>query len=209
MHGGTSRNGRSYTLAVSGLYSSSWKSSFSNTTAPSLVATLLPTSKALSSVMLRWPCRISFSRFCTPAGDALALGLDRLLLRLGIEGKVVARRRGRHPLLDRKAQPGARLLVGLDGVGQAQQGARVEQVNRGGKRRDRIVAPGGVGKAPVGGGLDGRRPGATARWRRPDTVRAARATCPRDNEKCGVFHLPAGPRRIPIDWNDSSALLHP
>ena len=62
MHGGTNSNGRSYTLAVSGLYSISWNSSFSNTTAPSVVATLRPTSKTLSSVCDTWPCWMSCHR---------------------------------------------------------------------------------------------------------------------------------------------------
>ena len=66
MQGGTSRNGRSCTLAVSGLYSISWNSSFSNTTAPSVVATLRPTSNRLSSVIDTWPCRMSCSMFFTP-----------------------------------------------------------------------------------------------------------------------------------------------
>ena len=58
--------GRSYTLAVSGLYSSSWNSSFSNTTAPSVVATLRPTSKRLSSVIEICPWPRSCSRLATP-----------------------------------------------------------------------------------------------------------------------------------------------
>ena len=66
MQGGTSRNGRSYTLAVRGLYSISWNSSFSKTMAPSVVATLRPTSNRLSSVIDTWPSLMSFSRFCIP-----------------------------------------------------------------------------------------------------------------------------------------------
>ncbi len=66
MQGGTTRNGRSYTLAVVGLYSISWIRSFWNTTAPSVVATLRPTSNWLSSVIETWPCWMSCSRFCRP-----------------------------------------------------------------------------------------------------------------------------------------------
>ena len=66
MHGGTNNIGSACTLAVSGLYSISWNSSFSNTTAPSLVATLRPTSKPLSSVCDMWPCSMSFHSSCMP-----------------------------------------------------------------------------------------------------------------------------------------------
>jgi hypothetical protein len=66
MQGGTTRKGRSYTLEVVGLYSISCISSFSNTTAPSVVATLRPTSNWLSSVIETWPCCRSCIRFCMP-----------------------------------------------------------------------------------------------------------------------------------------------
>ena len=66
IQGGISKNGFSNTLSVSGLYSSSWKNSFSKTTAPSVVATFWPTVNRLSSVMDTWPWRTSCSRFCMP-----------------------------------------------------------------------------------------------------------------------------------------------
>ena len=66
MHGGTSRKGFSCTFSVSGLYSMSWNNAFSNTTAPSVVATFLPTSNRLSSVIDMWPCLASCSMLATP-----------------------------------------------------------------------------------------------------------------------------------------------
>jgi hypothetical protein len=66
MHGGTISSGRSATLAVSGLYSISWNSSSSKTTAPSVVATLRPTSNCVVSVWDTCPWRRSFHRSCMP-----------------------------------------------------------------------------------------------------------------------------------------------
>ena len=51
MHGGTISSGRSCTFAVVGAYWISWIRSFSNTTLPGVVATLRPTSNAVSSVI--------------------------------------------------------------------------------------------------------------------------------------------------------------
>jgi hypothetical protein len=82
-------------------------------------------------------------------GDALALRIDGLLLRLGVEGERVAGRRGGHPLLDREAHARLGLFVGIDGFGHAQHRAAVEQVHGGGKCRQRIAAPGFTCKAPV------------------------------------------------------------
>ena len=61
-------------------------------------------------------------------GDALALGVDGFLLRVGIEGQKVAGGAGRHPLLHGKADAGARFGVALHGIGQTHQGAGIEQV---------------------------------------------------------------------------------
>ncbi len=51
---------------MSGAYSISWNSSFSNTTEPLLVATLRPTSKADSSVCETWPRWMSFQSWRRP-----------------------------------------------------------------------------------------------------------------------------------------------
>ncbi len=66
MQGGTSSSGRSYTVLVSGLYWMSWNSSFSNTTAPSVVATFPPTLNALSSVCEMRPLPMSASISAMP-----------------------------------------------------------------------------------------------------------------------------------------------
>ena len=61
-------------------------------------------------------------------GDALALGVDGFLLRVGIEGQKIAGCAGRHPLLHGKADAGAGFGITLHGIGQAHQGAGIEQV---------------------------------------------------------------------------------
>ena len=58
--------GRQDKINVLGLYSISWMSSFSKTTAPSVVATLRPTSNWLSSVCDTWPCWMSCHRCFRP-----------------------------------------------------------------------------------------------------------------------------------------------
>ena len=70
----------------------SWNSSFSNTTAPSVVATLRPTSKTLSSVCETWPLLHVAQQLLHAGGQALALGVERQLQRLGVERQEVARR---------------------------------------------------------------------------------------------------------------------
>jgi hypothetical protein len=67
MHGGTISSGRSYTFPVRGSYWRSWTSSFSHTTAPFVVPTFLPSSKADSSVMEMRPLSMSASRFFSPS----------------------------------------------------------------------------------------------------------------------------------------------
>ena len=77
MHGGTTSNGRSWTCAVLGVYWMSWIRSFSNTTLPGLVATLRPTSKAVSSVIDTRPLakssmnrRVPSTRLAPPLSSA-------------------------------------------------------------------------------------------------------------------------------------------
>ena len=78
-----------------------------------------------------------------------------LLLRLGVERHEVAGRGRGHPLLDREAQPRLGLLVGFGRLGQAQQRARIEQVDGGGKGGHRVGGPGVRGEALVAGGRVG------------------------------------------------------
>ena len=113
MHGGTISSGRSCTFAVSGLYSSSWNNSFSNTTVPSVVATLRPTSNTLSSVCDSGPAA------CRPAGAACRAAMLSPWVSIaffcasGLSGEEVAGRRRVDPLLHREAHARLRLLVGL------------------------------------------------------------------------------------------------
>jgi len=85
------------------------------------------------------------------ARNAFALGLDRLFLGLGIECEEIARRRSGQPLFDGEPNPRPGLLVRLDGIGQADQRTRMEQVVGRGEGRHRIGAPGGIGKTLVAG----------------------------------------------------------
>jgi len=64
IHGGTISSGRLNCLAVVGLNCSSWIRSFWNTTLPGVVATFLPSSNAVVSVILTrsWPSPSSMSR---------------------------------------------------------------------------------------------------------------------------------------------------
>ena len=62
-------------------------------------------------------------------GNALALGLDSLFLRFGVEGQKVARGHGGHPLLHAKADAGAGFFIALHRISQAHQRAGVEQVS--------------------------------------------------------------------------------
>ncbi len=66
MHGGTISSGRSYTFFVSGAYWRSCITSFSNTTAPGVVARFLPSSKAVSSASAMRPLPTSAKRFRRP-----------------------------------------------------------------------------------------------------------------------------------------------
>ena len=66
-----------------------------------------------------------------PVQQALAVGLDRLLLRFRIEGEEVARRRRVDPLQHGETDSRLRLRVGVDALGEPQQRARVEQVHLG------------------------------------------------------------------------------
>ena len=91
-------------------------------------------------------------------GQALALGLDRLLLRFRVEGEEVARRRRVDPLQHREADPRPRLLVGLQRLSaMPQQRAGVQQVHLGEIGAGRRGRPLAGGEAPVGAG---------ARWAR-------------------------------------------
>ena len=67
MQGGTMSSGRDATLSVSGAYWMICISSFSKITEPSEAATLVPTSKAVSSVMEMRPRRMSSIRLVRPA----------------------------------------------------------------------------------------------------------------------------------------------
>ncbi len=82
-------------------------------------------------------------------GNALAAGLDRLLLRLGVEGQEVARGRRRQPLLDGETDAGAGLGIGLYRIRHTHQGMGVELVGRRGEGRHRVGPPGLRGKALV------------------------------------------------------------
>ena len=62
--------------------------------------------------------------------NALALGFDGLLLRVGVEGQKVAGRCGCQPLLNRKADARLRFGVGHYSVSKAHQGTRVQQIDR-------------------------------------------------------------------------------
>ena len=76
MHGGTITSGRAVHLAAcAGVYWISWISSFSNTTAPGVTATLRPTSKAVSSVWLMRPLLHVAQQVREAAGQALAARL--------------------------------------------------------------------------------------------------------------------------------------
>ena len=100
MHGGTITSGRSCTLAVLGAYWMSCISSFSKTTLPGLVATLRPTSKAVSSVIETRPLakscrnrRMPSTRLAPPLSSAVC-----------IASGLVARRVGRAQRIDHLAQ---------------------------------------------------------------------------------------------------------
>jgi hypothetical protein len=85
--------------------------------------------------------------------DALALRLERLAQRLGVEREEVARARGVDPLLHREAHALARLLVALERLGQLHHRARVEQVQLREVSRRRVGGPVLAGEAAVGQGL--------------------------------------------------------
>ena len=72
-------------------------------------------------------------------GDALALGLQRQALSLGVERQVVAGRGRVHPLLNRKSDALSGLLVALHLVGHLHQRACIEQVHLGDEGRLGIV----------------------------------------------------------------------
>src|SRR5574343_1501361 len=67
MHGGTTSSGRVPTFSVSGVYWINWNMSFSKTTAPSVLAIFLPTSKTDSSVIEIRPFSKSLSRLLMPS----------------------------------------------------------------------------------------------------------------------------------------------
>ena len=90
MHGGTNSIGRWCTLAVSGLYSMSWNSSFSNTTAPSLVATLRPTSNTISSVCDTGPLRRSLHSCCMPCATLSPLVSSAFFCASGFSARKLA-----------------------------------------------------------------------------------------------------------------------
>jgi hypothetical protein len=82
-------------------------------------------------------------------GDALALGVDGFLLRLGIEGQKIAGRSGSHPLLDGKPDASACFLVGFHRVGQPHQGSGIEQIRSGIEGGHGVSAPGFARKPSV------------------------------------------------------------
>ena len=82
-------------------------------------------------------------------GDALALGIDGSLLRVGIEGQEIAWRRGSSPLLNRKLNACLGFGIGLRSLGQAHQGSRVEQINSRCESRYRVVLPSLSGETSV------------------------------------------------------------
>jgi hypothetical protein len=96
-------------------------------------------------------------------GDAAAFGFQRFGQGLGVQGQVVAGAGGVDPLLHAKAQAVVRFFVGLHRVGQAHQGAGVEQVHLRHKVGRGVVGPAGVAEAAVGDGF-GRLLGRVA-WR--------------------------------------------
>src|SRR6218665_438420 len=142
MQGGTSSSGRSYTRGVSGLYSSHWNSAVSQTTAPSVVPTLRPTSNRLSSVIDTWPWLMSCSRFCRP----LAMLSPRVSMAFFCASALKARK-----LLGAKADAGTGFFIRLHRIGQAHQGTGVEQVGRSGERSHGVAGPALAAKAPVPG----------------------------------------------------------
>ena len=92
-----------------------------------------------------------------PFGNALALGLDCQLLRFGVERQKIAGRASRSPLLHRKPQTRHGFDIRLQGVDQTGQRARLDQVCRRRMRSQRVVGPGGIGKAPVRADAGGLR----------------------------------------------------
>ena len=82
-------------------------------------------------------------------GNALALGLNRLFLRISIHCQKVTGGAGGHPLLDSKANAGTGLFITVDGLCQAHQGAGVKQVSSGGESRHGVAGPGIASKAAV------------------------------------------------------------
>jgi hypothetical protein len=82
-------------------------------------------------------------------GNAFALGLDGLFLRLGIHRQEVAGRCRSQPLFDREPDAVLGLAIGLHGLGQTHQRAGVEQIGGRRKRRNRVFRPGITGKSPV------------------------------------------------------------
>ena len=73
---------------------------------------------------------------------ALTLRVNRFLDGLGIHRHEVAGRCGGNGLLHRKAHPGFGFCITLNGLGQAHQGAGVEQIVGSGKFGDRAIRPG-------------------------------------------------------------------
>ena len=90
-----------------------------------------------------------------PFGNALALGLDRQFLGLGVEGQKVAGRAGGGPLLHRKPQACHGLGIRLHGVDQSGERARLDQMRCRRVGGQGVMRPGGVGEAPVGADAGG------------------------------------------------------
>ena len=83
--------------------------------------------------------------------QALALGFNNLVERIGVQCQKIAGRHGCHPLLHRKTHPVACFLIALNRFGHAGQHATAQQVVGRGHRCNGIGAPLGLGKALVPG----------------------------------------------------------
>ena len=98
-------------------------------------------------------------------GDALALGVQRLLLRIGVKGQKVAGGGRCIQLLHGKFDAGTGFGVGLHGVCHAHQGAGVQQIGRSRQCRHRVGSPRLCRKALV------TRDGCTLKALRPQAER--------------------------------------
>ena len=142
MHGGTNSIGRSWTLAVSGLYSISWNSSFSNTTAPSVVATLRPTSNTLSSVCDTWPLlQVAPAAAACPGRCSRPWCRAPCCCASGLSARKLLGAHGVDPLLHAQSGCARCLGVAFDRIGHLHQRARVQQVHLRGVGRRRVGGP--------------------------------------------------------------------